>query len=635
MKVQVNQESFWGRYMEVVRTSMLPYQWEALNDRIADAEPSGCIHNFRVAAGLEQGEFYGKVFQDSDLAKWLEAASYSLMYHPDPKLEAQLDEVIGLIEAAQQPDGYLDTYYIINGLDKRFTNLRDNHELYCAGHMLEAAVAHYHATGKRKLLDVMIRYVDLIYETFGPEENQLHGYPGHEEIELALMKLYDITQDPRHLALAKYFIDQRGQQPLYFAEEKNHDRPFRWEGSYGYQYHQAGLPVREQTEAEGHAVRAVYLYSGMADVARVTGDDSLLQALDTIWKNMTRRRMYITGAIGSSHWGEAFTYDYHLPNDTVYGETCAAVGLVFLARRMLMIRKRSEYADVMERALYNGVISGMTLDGKRFFYVNPLEVEPEACAKDYEHFHVKPVRQKWFGCACCPPNLARLICSLPEYMLSEDEDGTYLHLYMDSEVRTEWQGTPVSLRVETDYPWDGAVKITASPEEQKEWTLALRVPGWCRRYTIRVNGEDFRAPVECGYARITRTFSKGDTVEIVFDMPVTEVAANPLVREDAGKLAVTRGPLVYCLEEADNGAELHRVRLPEGKAADVFTVTRRPEMLGGIVALEAPARIMCDRWEELYRPAEEESFASRQLTWIPYYAWANREKGEMMVWIRR
>ncbi|MBE5809216.1 MAG: glycoside hydrolase family 127 protein, partial [Clostridiales bacterium] len=373
-------DRFWTRTRETVRVEGIPYQWKALNDLIEDAEPSYCMRNFRIAAGKQKGEHAGCVFQDSDIAKWLEGAAFTLRWHPDPELEATMDSAIDEIVDAQQPDGYLDTYYIINGLDKRWTNLKDHHELYCAGHLLEAAVAYYQVTGKRKLLDAMIRYMDYIDTVLGPEEGKLKGYPGHPVLEMALMRLYDITKDPKHLKMAKYFVDQRGQSPLFFKDEdeRNHNK-FYWDRSYfQYQYYQAGKPVREQMDAEGHSVRAMYLYSGMADVARESGDQTLVEACKRLWKSTVQKRMYVTGAIGSSEYGEAFTFDYDLPNDTIYGESCAAIGLVFFARRMLTLEAKGEYADVMERALYNGVISGMQLDGKKFFYVNPLEVLPEA-----------------------------------------------------------------------------------------------------------------------------------------------------------------------------------------------------------------------------------------------------------------
>ena len=344
---------FWSSFRDTVAREGIPYQWRALNDAVEDAEPSYCMRNYRVAAGKEEGSFGGFVFQDSDLAKWLEGVAYSLRWHPDPDLEALADGAIQAIADAQQPDGYLDTYYIINGLDRRWTNLKDNHELYVAGHMIEAAVAYYRATGKRALMDVALKLVDHIDSVIGPEPGKLHGYPGHPVIEMALMRLYDINGDPRHLKLAEYFVRQRGQAPLYFEQEDaKNGNAFRWKDSpFRYQYYQAGKPLMAQRDAEGHAVRAMYLYSGAADVARVTGDAALADTCRRLWRSTVRRRMYVTGGIGSSEYGEAFTFDYDLPNDTIYGETCASIGLVFFARRMLALEARGEYADVMARPL--------------------------------------------------------------------------------------------------------------------------------------------------------------------------------------------------------------------------------------------------------------------------------------------
>ena len=632
-QVQI-EDAFWGRILETVRTRLIPYQWEALNDRVEGAEPSYCLRNFRVAAGKEPGTFAGCVFQDSDVAKWIEAAAYTLIAHPDSALEATVDEAVDQIVSAQQPDGYLDTYYIIHGLTQRWTNLRDNHELYCAGHMLEAAIAYYRATGKRRLLDAMLRYVDLIDSTFGAEEGKRHGYPGHEIIEMALMKLYELTGEEKHRRLAKYFIDQRGQAPLYFAQEVS-DKPFHWKNtSYEYQYYQAGRPVREQKEAQGHAVRAVYLYSGMADVARSTEDEGLWKALEGLWNNMTKRRMYITGAIGSSHVGEAFTYDYDLPNDTVYGETCASVGLVFLAKRMLSIEPKGAYGDVMERALYNGVISGMNLAGDRFFYVNPLEVLPEASRKDEGKRHVKPIRQKWFHCACCPPNLARLLSSLGDYIYGVRERTLFVHLYMGSRVEADLQGQNVRLQVQTRYPWEEEIRIQVETCEEGDWTLALRIPGWCRQYVLTC-GKDPVAGVERdGYLYVTRSWKPGDEILLKLRMPVEKIEANPRVREDIGKAAIMRGPLVYCLEEADNGKNLHRIRLAE---QEEWEVCYEPDLLCGVVTISAMGEVQNQTdWEEdtLYRPFARERYEPKRLKWIPYYAWANRAEGEMLVWIR-
>ncbi len=630
-------DPFWFRVRETVRREGIPYQWKALNDEIPGAEPSRCMRNFRIAAGKIQGEHAGFVFQDSDIAKWIEGAAWSLRWHPDPELENIVDGAISEVVAAQQSDGYLDTYYIITGLDKRWTNLRDNHELYCAGHLIEAAVAYFQVTGKRVLLDAVIRFVDHIDSVIGPEEGKLPGYPGHPVIEMALMKLYQVTGDPKHLKLAQFFVNQRGQAPLFFEEEqKRSGNSFYWKDSYfRYQYYQAARPVREQESAEGHAVRAMYLYSGMADVARETGDTSLADACRRLWRSVVSRRMYVTGSIGSSEYGEAFTFDYDLPNDTIYGETCAAIGLVFFARRMLALEAKSEYADVMERALYNGVISGMQLDGKRFFYVNPLEVLPEACEKDHAKCRVKVERQKWFGCACCPPNLIRLVSSLEDYIYSCAGRDLYVHLYVGGSLNTVVGGKTVRVGVQTNYPWDGNIRFSIGTETPVAFALRLRIPGWCEKYTLTVNGYPENSPVADGYAVIDRTWQDGDRVKLALDMPVSLIHANPRVYEDAGKVAVSRGPLVYCLEEADNGRNLHSVRLGSG-SAESFSAEWKPDKLGGIVELRSPGIRENDTgWgETLYSSINRIESDPVVLTWIPYYSWANRDPGEMRVWIR-
>jgi DUF1680 family protein len=635
------QDEFWSVYTDLVRNTIIPYQWEALNDRVPDAAPSYAIRNFRIAAGLEQGEYHGFVFQDSDLAKWLEAVGYSLAVHPDAKLEATADGVIDLIGKAQLPDGYVNTYYIVKEPENRWTNLWECHELYCAGHMMEAAVAYYQATGKSKFLDIMRRFADHIDSVFGPEPGKKRGYPGHEEIELALVKLYRVTGEKRYLNLAAFFINERGNKPYYFdieAEERGWTHHWNRQGSRPSDtgiYNQYHLPVREQKEAVGHAVRAVYLYSGMADIAMETGDEELLKACRTLWNNIAARQMYITGGIGSTAHGEAFTFDYDLPNDTVYQETCASIGLIFFSHRMLSLEKNGKYADVMERALYNSVLSGLARDGKSFFYVNPLEVWPEASEKDPGKGHIKAVRQKWYGCACCPPNVARLLSSLGGYIYSVEENTVYTHLYIGGELKTEVGGMPVTLVQKTEYPWDGNVTIQVKGASETEFTLALRMPGWCPKARLRVNGEECSIGYRLhdGYIYIKRSWNHGDIVELNLEMNPQLIQAHPSVHADAGKAAIQRGPLVYCMEEADNGKNLAVVSVLSDAHMDAF---RDPGLPGGAVAIRAQgSRINGSSWDgnELYRPLQsnEKPF---QIKAVPYFLWGNREPGEMLVWIR-
>ncbi|WJQ09136.1 glycoside hydrolase family 127 protein [Geobacillus stearothermophilus] len=573
------------------------------------------------------------VFQDSDVAKWLEAVAYLLEEKRDSELEALADDVIELLGRAQQPDGYLNTYYTVKEPGKRWTNLRDNHELYCAGHLIEAAVAYFQATGKRRFLDIMCKYADYIGTVFGRGEGQIPGYDGHQEIELALLKLYEATGNENYLKLSQYFIDQRGQQPHYFDQEKEargETGPFWYDG--GYRYHQAHIPVREQKQAVGHAVRALYMYTAMAGLAAKTGDESLKQACQTLWENVTKRQMYITGGVGSSAFGESFTFDFDLPNDTVYAETCASIALVFWARRMLELEMDGKYADVMERALYNGTISGMDLDSKRFFYVNPLEVWPKACER-HDKRHVKPVRQKWFSCACCPPNLARLIASIGHYIYSQTSDALFVHLYVGSNIQTEIGGRSVEIVQETNYPWDGTVQLTVSTESAQEFTLGLRIPGWCRGAEVTINGEnvDIAPLTKKGYAYIRRVWRQGDEMVLDFSMPVERIKAHPQVRANAGKVALQRGPIVYCLEEVDNGPNLANLFLPRDAQLEAHF---EPDLLEGVVVITGTAERMDESaWnDELYRPIEPRTYQV-PFRAIPYYAWCNRGEGEMTVWV--
>lgn len=626
-------DKFWRSYMEVVRDEVIPYQWDALNDNLSDTDPSHAIENFRIAAGESDGDFFGMVFQDSDVAKWLEAVAFSLENDPNPSLEEKADEVIELLGRAQQPDGYLNTYYTIKEPSKRWTNLRDNHELYCAGHLIEAAIAYFKSTGKRRFLTVMEKYADYIDSVFGLGGNQIAGYPGHQEIELALIKLYDATGEQRYLNLSKYFIDQRGQHPHYFDKEKiarEDTEPFFFNDDYS--YHQAHLPVREQTKAAGHAVRATYMYAAMADLAFKTDDPALKVACETLWENVTKQQMYITAGIGSSEFGEAFTFDYDLPNDTTYTETCASIALVFWAKRMLNLKLNGMYADVMERALYNGTISGMDLDGKKFFYVNPLEVWPKACSR-HDKEHVKPVRQNWFTCACCPPNLARLISSIGHYIYSQNENELFVHLYVGSETSMEVNGQTIGLSQKTNYPWDETVTFTVAPEAACEFALALRIPGWCKGAQLKINGEsvDISPLTINGYISIKRTWYKGDQVELILPMPIERVRSNPKVRENAGKVALQKGPIIYCLEEVDNGSNLPSIILP--KEADL-SYRFEDDLLGGMMTITGEAkRVDESTWNgELYQTGDNKT---RPVTIkaLPYYAWCNRKTGEMLVWL--
>ena len=655
-EVTVN-DRFWSYEQELVRNKVIPYQWEILNDRVPEATPSYCMHNFKAAGKLNRkrdelgtkyiepkytyrgfealpddpenpkdDEFYGFVFQDSDFSKWIEAVGYSLATHPDAELEKIADGAIDIVCDAQLPNGYLDTYYIINGMDRSFTDLRDHHELYCLGHLIEGAVSYYKGTGKDKLLKAAARFADYVDSKFGPEDGKLKGYPGHEIAEMALFKLYETTGEEKYKKLAEFFIDERGREPLYFDIEHPTPKGEPYKIDY---YHQAHIPVRQQSEAVGHAVRAVYLYSGMADMARLTGDENLLKACENLWDSITGEKMYITGGIGATHMGESFSFPYDLPNDTAYAETCASIGLVFFARRMLQLKADRRYSDVMELALYNGILSGMSLDGKSFFYVNPLEVLPEACEKDERKFHVKPVRQKWFGCACCPPNLARLITSIGTYAYTKSDDTLYVHLYMGSKLKFN----DVDVEVKSAFPEEGSVTISTKSTD-KTINLALRIPSWCSdNYSIS-GAEDLNTEIKDGYLYIYDV--KGDSdINLNFEMKPEVVIADSKVTEDIGRYAVVRGPIVFCMEEKDNGKNLRGISLNtdatiKEETTDEFGLPVTVLQCEGYRTVPKQADQYISR---LYQKFDGIEKKPQNIRLIPYRLWANRGEGEMSVFI--
>lgn len=620
---------FWRRRIDTNRLATLPIQHRQLVD-------TGRLDSLRLQWQPGQPNKPHE-FWDSDIAKWIEAASYSLATDPsDDALRAHVDEAIDLLARSQQPDGYLNTHFTVVRPAERWTNLRDAHELYCAGHLIEAAVAHHAATGDRKLLDVLCRYADYIDATFGPEEGKKRGYCGHPEIELALVRLHRATGEPRYLNLAKYFVDERGRpEPHYFdaeARARGQDPAKNWAK---HDYYQAHAPVREQADIDGHAVRALYLLSGMVDVAAAPGDAELLDTCRRWFSSAAGRRMYVTGGVGPQRHGERFTFDYDLPNETAYAETCAAIALVFAAHRLLQAEPDAAYADVMERALYNGIPSGVSLEGDRFFYANPLAVHREALNQP-DRSHTSGRRQEWFGCACCPPNLARLLASLGQYVYSTADDGVYVHLYAAGEADLSVGEHKVRVAQRTDYPWDGKVRITLTPAAPAEFTLALRLPGWCDDPSIKVDGKRVklaRRTVRRGYATIRRTWRAGDRVSLRLPMPPVRVETNPRSRNNIGKVAIQRGPVVYCLEEADNGEDLHAVVLPRrAKLREKF----KPRLLGGVMAVTAKARRidLHDFGDRLYRPAGRRTKTRPfNLTAVPYCVWGNRGAGEMRVWI--
>ena len=569
-----------------------------------------------------QHGFTVQVFWDSDVGKWIEAASYALAHRRDAKIEAQIDAIVDLFGKAQLPDGYVNCWYLGREPDKRWTNLRDNHELYNLGHMLEGAVAYFQVTGRRKFLDIMERAIAHVRDVFGPGPNQKHGYPGHQELELALIKLYHLTKDKKHLDLATYFINQRGTKPYYFDEEaiaRGANPADYWFKTY--EYSQAHEPVRQQKKVVGHAVRAVYMYTAMADLAGELNDAGLKSACETLWKDVTETKMYLTAGLGPAAANEGFTQDFDLPNDTAYAETCASVALIFWAQRMLHLDLDGKYADVLEQSLFNNTLCGLSREGEHYFYSNPLE-------DDGGHS-----RWAWHTCPCCTMNVSRLIASVGGYFVSHSDDAIAFHLYGGISTTVPLKTGKVALREVSNYPWSGAIDIHVEPESPATFDVKVRIPAWTKGAKVTVNGQpvDTAAAVN-GYLNIHRLWTKGDVVSLDLPMPAERIYAHPAVRMDAGRVALKRGPLVYCLEEVDNpGGRVQRLRLP--RDAELKSTTRA-DLFDGIVTIAAEAVAVQDEgWQhELYRtspPAEERAI----LTALPYYLWNNRQKGSMLVWV--
>ncbi len=621
-------DTFWSKRQETNRRVTIPSQLEIFNE-------IHCLDNFRVAAGLKQGTHHGFFFADSDLYKWLEGASYSLGTHPDPELEAGVDKVIRLIAAAQEPDGYLNTYYTVFFHERRFTNLLMNHELYCAGHLIEAACAHYDATGKRTLLDIAIKLADCIVDNFGPGRNE--GVPGHEEIELALIRLYRVTGNRSYLELASFFIHQRGREknfPLKLIKALNEDAkeagivrkkraPFlsdekksfgasgvvsTWnpvllgrilESFLSGTYFQAKEPVVDQREGVGHSVRAMYLYSGMADLYAETGEQALMDALESIWKNVTQRRMYITGGVGSVALIEGFGRDYELPNRS-YTESCAAIGMALWNWRMLQITGEAGYAEAFELVLYNGILSGVSLDGKKYFYQNPLIS------------HGKDQRKEWYACACCPPNLARFIASLGKYIYGISDDGIWVYQYIGSKARFDIKGRQVTLIQESGFPWEGNVSFSIKTKEPVRFNLYFRIPQLCVSTEVSINGIPQNMEHRPGtFQKIEREWKNHDKMEIHLETVSELIASPPEVRANRGRVAIMHWPLVYCLEDKDNpDIDIHKARITENTQLQ----TIHTEQLGGLNLIKGKMK------------------SGEEFTAIPYYAWANRGPSNMQVW---
>ncbi len=615
--VHVN-DTFWAPKIETNRKVTIPYAFE-------QCERTGRVENFHRAAEALRGEpndgkLPGYPFDDTDIYKIIEGASYTLSVYPDPKLKAYVDSLIAKIAAAQEPDGYLYTARTINpkaphkwsGPERWELEEVNSHELYDAGHLYEAAVAYYQATGTRSLLDIALKNADLLCRTFGPGKKTI--WPGHQITAMGLAKLYRVTGDQKYLDLAKFLLDVRGQ------------------GQYGgREYNQSHLPVVEQTEAVGHAVRATYMYSGMADVAAMTGDTSYIKAIDRIWENVVGKKLYITGGIGSTGAGEAFGKNYELPNMTAYNETCASVGNDFWNERLFLLHGDAKYVDVLERTLYNGLISGVSLDGKTFFYPNPLE-------SNGQH-----ERSPWFGVACCPGNITRFMASVPGYMYAQQGNTLYVNLYIGSKAEIKMDGGRVlNLTQETRYPWDGAVKLTVDPDRAGTFDIKVRIPGWARnepvpsdlyrfvspvseQAQVSVNGRRVPLTLDKGYVSLNRTWKRGDVIQVNLPMPVRRVLANEQVAADRGRTAIERGPIVYAAEWVDNpGGKVRNLMLPEDEK---LSAEYRPDLLNGVTVVRGKAIALA------YAPDGKIAKHEQEFTAIPYYAWTNRGRGQMIVWL--
>ena len=625
-----SEKGFIHKYQKLIKEVVIPYQYSVLEDTAeGNTEKSHVIKNFinagKVLSGGDAGDgFYGMVFQDSDAAKWLEAVAYSLVIFPDKELEQTADKLIDIIASAQDTDGYLNTYYTIKDKDKRWTNLLEGHEMYCAGHMLEAACAYFEATGKHVLLDVMVKNMNHIYSVFMDESSpvKFNGIPGHPEIELALMKLYSLIRNKKALELAKHFIDKRGTDPHYYENEvKNRDWNIWGMDPKDVDYMQNNLPLRELNDATGHSVRAVYLYTGMAEVASQTNDKELIESCKRLWKSITKKRMYITGGIGSTGLGEAFSVDYDLPSDTAYCETCASIGLMFFASRMLEIEPNREYSDIMEKAFYNTVLAGIQEDGKRFFYVNPLEVIPGIAGVAKTHKHDLPERPTWYACACCPPNVSRLISSFGKYAYGENKNTIFCHLFADGTINFE---NGAKIKCKTDYPYGFTIEydIELAPEKM---ALAVRIPSWSKTFKISKNGTEIGSQdlkLQNGYAYID--ISTGDKIKLELNSNPYIVYPSAKIPDLSGNISICRGPLVYCAEGVDNEKEITGLFILKNNEIKI----QDPQ--NGITTLLV-AGLRQEEAEELYLDSEP-NFKNVNIIMRPYYSWANRGLTQMKVW---
>ena len=651
---------FWKLWRKKVAEEVIPYQWEVINDEREICPPkdasgggssqeyeanySHAVRNLKIAAGKAKGPFSGFVFQDSDVYKWLEEAAYALSYTNDKSLRALCDKVVDLIASAQLADGYLDTPYQIKTgkfkTRKRFTQIQQSHEMYVMGHYIEAGVAYYQVTGNKKALDIAMKMADCLDANFGPAESgKIPGADGHPEIELALARLYEVTGDEKYLDLGKFFLTIRGQDP-YFYDKQNAKIGdgttdiFPIMRTWTHEYSQAARPIVKQQTAEGHAVRVAYMLTGVAHIGRLTGDKELIDTAHRLWNNIVHKRMYITGAVGSNRDGEAYSYDYDLPNDIMYGESCASVGLTVFANRMMQIDLRGEYGDIIEKELYNSGISGIALDGKHFYYVNPLEADPYGSEHNSSRRHVLTERAEWFECACCPSNIARYIAGVHRfiYTLVPEDRTICAHQYIANKA-TLFDGIKVEQK--SNFPWDGDVEFKIEiPKNCQPIKFAVRIPGWTdKKYTIKLDGKPIKPDMRENIAYIPMK-AGNYKLNLSFDMSIKFMRSNSSVRFDAGKVCVMRGPVVYCAEGADNPTPLWNFRINH-EDANKAKAEFRPSFLDGVVVIRVPAvkRITDAGNAPLYADAAK-GLASEKMTLklIPYYAWANRGANPMLVW---
>ncbi len=639
-RIEITSE-FWIQYRDLVVEEVLPYQWEVMNNKDIEMthEPGGneqhlthsyAVENLEIAAGKKVGSHHGYTFQDTDVYKWLEAAAYALKYQPNNDFLKLTDDLIDLIAEAQEDNGYLVTYFQISAPDRKFSRLKQSHELYTMGHFIEAGIAYYESTGNEKALTVAIKMADCINKNFGMSADKLQGADGHPEIELALARLYELTSETKYLELARFFIDVRGTNSFFDNQilSDGIDRDvIDGMNKFPKSYFQDHAPILEQESAEGHAVRMVYLCAGIAKVAKHTNDDKLLNVCKRFWNNIVSKKMYITGAIGSTNIGESFTGDYDLPNDTMYGETCASVGMAFFAREMLEIEANGEYGDVLEKELYNGIISGISLDGTHFFYVNPLQVDSNISKHNPSREHILPSRAEWFGCACCPSNLARLVASIDQYIYTIKNDVIYSHQFISNKAILH---DGFSVEQASNFPWEGEITYNFTNNNTESQQFAVRIPSWSNSFSTVFNSQEISYKQSNGFIYIDVPVGK-TTFILNLDMSVKVYKTNSNVVYNIGKVAIQRGPLVYCVEKIDQSDDIWKYNLtPNSKYSTKF----ESNLLNGIVTIEATAQLdTSENNTELYYEYIDETKLETTLTLVPYYSWANRGESQMAVWI--